>query len=157
MNPSTLIIFLISKNKSVFKKEQQSGFTLIELLVVVIITGILASVALPSMLRQATRAKEASARNNIGAVNRSQQAYRLENPSFSNDMNGLNINVPLGSNGYSYSFGTTSSVKAEFRAISANNDLQIFTGCALASNTGNDTITSTSIEVAPPGSPAPSC
>ncbi len=64
------------------KKKANEGLTLIELLVVVIIIGILAAIALPSMLSQAAKARLAAAKTAVGSVNRAQQVYRLENQEF---------------------------------------------------------------------------
>jgi prepilin-type N-terminal cleavage/methylation domain-containing protein len=64
------------------KKNGNKGFTLIELLVVVIIIGVLAAIALPNLLGQVAKGRQAEARNNLGTVNRAQQAYRLENATF---------------------------------------------------------------------------
>ncbi|BCX12692.1 MAG: pili assembly chaperone [Thermosynechococcus sp.] len=75
------------------KKKANEGFTLIELLVVVIIIGILAAIALPSMLNQASKARLSSAKNAIGAINRAQQAYRLENTEFAPDVTTLKLGV----------------------------------------------------------------
>ena len=64
------------------KKNGNKGFTLIELLVVVIIIGVLAAIALPNLLGQVAKGRQAEARTNLGTVNRAQQAYRLENATF---------------------------------------------------------------------------
>lgn len=157
MNFSLLLLNYKSQRYSKNKWQNQQGFTLIELLIVVIITGILSAVALPSMLNQARRAREASARNNLGAVNRSQQVYRLENSSFSNNMANLTIDIPSATNGYNYSFGATNSNLAEFSANPSNNELQAFTGCVTAVSNGTSLVTSTRVEAATPGSVAPSC
>jgi type IV pilus assembly protein PilA len=138
-------------------EQSQRGFTLIELLVVVIIIGILSGIALPSMLSQARKAREASVQNDLGAVSRSQQAYRLEYSEFASDVNNLSINAPTSSNGYTYALGTTNATLAEFKATPSSNELRAFTGCATASSNANITTTSTSIEEAPPGSAPPSC
>lgn len=60
----------------------QQGFTLIELLIVVILIGLLSAISLPQFLAQASRAKQTEAETTLGAINRAQQVYRLENPTF---------------------------------------------------------------------------
>ena len=64
------------------KKNGNKGFTLIELLVVVIIIGVLAAIALPNLLGQVAKGRQAEARTNLGTVNRAQQAFRLEDATF---------------------------------------------------------------------------
>lgn len=63
-------------------RKNMQGFTLIELLVVIIILGILAAIAIPSLLGQIAKGKQAEARSVLGAINRAQQGYRLENVTF---------------------------------------------------------------------------
>lgn len=84
------------------QKKKDEGFTLIELLVVIIIIGILSAIALPSFLNQAAKARASEARTNIGAINRSQQGFYLENQKFGANTTELGIGIKNSDN-YNYS------------------------------------------------------
>ena len=77
-------IFTAKLLQNLRNKKGNKGFTLIELLVVVIIIGVLAAVALPNLLGQVGKARETEAKTTVGAVNRAQQAVRIERPEFAN-------------------------------------------------------------------------
>jgi type IV pilus assembly protein PilA len=79
------------------RKHDHQGFTLIELLVVVIILGVLAAIAIPNLLGQIGKAREAELKNAIGTINRAQQAYHWEFSSFANTEFQLSTNIGQGS------------------------------------------------------------
>lgn len=123
-------------------QENNGGFTLLELLISIVILGILAAIALPSMLKQTLRAKQAGALSYIGSVNRAQQVYRLEFPVFANNMTNLGISFALDTDNYTFKFGTTNAAVAEFEALPKNNDLDALTGCTFAAAPLANTTTS---------------
>jgi type IV pilus assembly protein PilA len=92
---------LVRKNKG------NEGFTLIELLVVIIIVGVLAAIALPSFLNQIGKARGSEAKSSLGTMNRSQQAYRLENNTFATASSLLDAKIT--SKFYSYSIAGVNS------------------------------------------------
>lgn len=110
--------FLQHLNK---KKLQDEGFTLIELLVVIIIIGILAAIALPSLLSQVNKGKQAEGKQNIGSLNRAQQAYFLENDSFATDVVSVGIGIKTQTVNYNYTL-KSGPLNSDQKVGSVNNN-----------------------------------
>ena len=79
--------YLINGNNN--HKKNNNGFTLLELLIVVVILGILSAIAIPSLINQASKAKETEAKQNLSSFNKYQQIYYLENSQFTNSFDAL--------------------------------------------------------------------
>ncbi|MBI3805484.1 MAG: prepilin-type N-terminal cleavage/methylation domain-containing protein [Nitrospirae bacterium] len=62
--------------------KNQKGFTLIELMIVVAIVGILASIAIPSMLNYQARSQQAEARANLDAIFTGMMIYSTEHTGY---------------------------------------------------------------------------
>lgn len=73
----------------------KKGFTLIELLVVVLIIGILASVALLQYTKAVEKSRISALYPIARAVETAQKAYFMANGTFSGEMSGLDVSVPL--------------------------------------------------------------
>jgi len=123
------------------KKNGEKGFTLIELLVVIIIIGILAAIALPSFLNQASKARQSEAKTYVGSMNRGQQAYYLEKQQFAPSLATLAIGIALTTENYGYTTGADAAgVLVTGKAITTVNSVAIpganqATPAALAGNT----------------------
>ncbi|AFZ43493.1 general secretion pathway protein [Halothece sp. PCC 7418] len=124
------------------EKKRNQGFTLIELLVVIIIIGILSAVALPTFLNQAGKARQAGAESIIGALNRAQQAYRVEDGVFTDAYTSLDVGYSSAPDAEGYTFPGTMSASADLVRIpvtSANtSDQPNLCGAANLSTTGID-------------------
>lgn len=116
----TLIIAQPSSQRE--KQRSSEGFTLIELLVVVIIIGTLSAAALPSILGQVGKAREAEAKQNLSAIGQAQQAYFFTKGKFSDLMSKLDVAV--NGNYYTYPDPTaadSSKVKHQANDLDAAN------------------------------------
>ena len=116
------------------QKKKDEGFTLIELLVVIIIIGILSAIALPSFLNQAAKARGAEAKSNVGAMNRAQQAFYLEQQQFSTSVDALGLSFPTTTDNFSYTIngggasGGTTATSAFNLGTSRKTDIKSYGG-----------------------------
>ncbi len=63
------------------------GFTLLELMISTIIAGMLAMIAIPTLLSNADKAKYANAKNQMGCMATELRTYALENGNYPGDQN----------------------------------------------------------------------
>lgn len=89
------------------QKNPHQGFTALDLLFIIMIMGVIVAIALPSLLSSKTKIVSAEARNTIGAMNRSQQAYFLEKKSFASSIKDLQLGIKTQTTNYNYSTRAT--------------------------------------------------
>jgi len=77
-------------------RRQDSGFTLIELLIVVAIIGLLASIALPNLMRAMNKAKQARTLADMKAIGNALETYALENNTYPKGLTDANAQILSG-------------------------------------------------------------
>lgn len=97
-------------NNHEFKGGYSSGFTLTELLIVVIIVGILATLALPMLVKTIEKAKLGEAASNLNLIRTGQKIYFLQYGSFSPTITDLNIEDPNNAASRYFDYTITSPV-----------------------------------------------
>jgi type IV pilus assembly protein PilA len=107
------------------KKKGEQGFTLVELLVVIVIIGILTAIALPSFLNQTAKAKQVEAKTNMSSMNKIQQAFRIENATFTSNFNDLALGRLVGANNPAYSYSIPTATAAAFNGLATTNDASL--------------------------------
>ncbi|MBE9235984.1 prepilin-type N-terminal cleavage/methylation domain-containing protein [Anabaena aphanizomenioides LEGE 00250] len=141
------------------KNHDNAGFTIIELLIVFILIGILSAIALPSFLSQAAKAQQSEAKTYVGAFNRAQQAYRMENSAFAGDIETLQLGIPTVTNNYNYNIAadinttTITAVANDAAALKGFNGgvtvlssgLTLAVACQTAGTLANNPITAPSL------------
>ena len=126
-----ILLLTYIKNK---KNTQQQGITILELLIVFIIIGILAAIALPSVLSQSAKAKQSEAKTYLGAINRAQQTFRMEEGTFAANMDELNIELSTSTNNYLYTMNGNTNQASVVADPMDNELLKGYSGLVFVNN-----------------------
>src|SRR6476469_6145638 len=100
----------------------------------IFIIGIIAAIALPSFLNQANKAKQSEAKVYIGSINKGQQAYRIDKPTFATSIRDLQIGINPETVNYSYKIvpQPDKSKSVMMTAAAKTSGLKSYTGAVFA-------------------------
>ena len=85
------------------------GFSLIEIMIVVVIIGILATMAYPSLEKYLQRSKQTEAKTNLTAIYTAQKLYFAENQKYASNTAALPIELQTSGMLYTYTISVQSS------------------------------------------------
>lgn len=122
--------------------KSEQGFTLIELLVVVVITAILAAVAIPSYRNYVIKSNRSAAESFMLSIANKQEQYLLDARTYATTLNGLGLSIPADvAKNYSFSIAASNPTSAPpaysitATPAAAQNDTQC--GVIATDQTGN--------------------
>ncbi|MBD1835737.1 caspase family protein [Cyanobacteria bacterium FACHB-472] len=95
---------------------------------------IFSAIAVPSFLNQANKARQAEAKQYIGSINRGQQAYFLENNTFSSNISELGLGINPETENYSYAISPSGVGMTISTATSRKDGLKSYVGGVFLSN-----------------------
>lgn len=106
--------------------------------------AIIAAIALPSFLTQATKARQAEAESSLGAIIRGEQAHFLEHNRFAPSVSALNLSLPA-STSYQYALQPQGKTAIRITATPLKAGLKSYTGAVFAIAQGNEALMTTQI------------
>lgn len=115
------------------KLRKNEGFTLIELMIVVAIIGILAAIAIPNFLNYQCKAKQSEAKQALGTIAKSQEAYLAEYDVYADTVGKVGFAVKGDTQRYTYSIAL---VGTGYTATASSNDKD--TGLGIKGAAGDD-------------------
>lgn len=98
-------------------KKKQQGFPVLGCLTIFLGLTIFGVLTLPSLMSCSNKARQAEAKTYVGAMNRSQQAYFLENNAFSNSFDYLGLGVATQTENYQYSIRATKTAVFNYGVV----------------------------------------
>lgn len=107
-----------------------------------LLLGIISAIALPSLLSQANKAKQAEAKQYVGSILRGQQAYQLEKGIFSKSIEELGVGIKPETVNYRYQIVPQAGNKSVMITAQAKTaTLKSYTGAVFAIKKGQDVVT----------------
>jgi type IV pilus assembly protein PilE len=102
----------------------KSGFTLLEILVVIIIVGVLASVAMPTLFKNVERARSAEALNILGTIKRQIDGCAMQfngDSTTCNTFDAIGMTDPTGSAGSHFGYGIAGAGQDQYTITATRN------------------------------------